>query len=464
MRKGGLMNIYKYGYYKDCLISDRRFDVIVVGGGTAGATAAIASAMSGASVLVVERSCCLGGSSSGGQVTPMMHTGIPGNADSSFINTMIKERLIKENFGVADAYENNGWTNPEMLKFILEELLLEYGGHILYETDFIDIVKENSIIKGIVVHNKAGIQVMQGDMIIDCSGDADVAYSSGVQCFTGNEKDCRNQLTSLRFMLGNVDILKLHSYMRSIGEPMALDFPMIEIASIWESENPLCNIFKKAVDDGVLHYDDGRYFQAFSVAGMPGVMSFNCPEIQDMYDSIDPWSRTGIIIEGKRAIRRLWQFLKSYLPGFEDSCIISVASIPGVRESRRIKGRYVLSAEDYNLRARFDDAIARSAYPVDIHGLEEEMKTDIRPLERGEFFEIPFGCLVPLETDNLLVAGRCISSTFTAQSSIRIQAICRATGEAAGIAAAYCAKNKLKVKEFDGRMAREIMKQHGAFL
>lgn len=454
----------EYTYKKKCIPVKDMYDVIVVGGGTAGSTAAIAAAMEGANTLLVERNCFLGGSASGGQVTPMMHTGIPENADSSFINKMIKERLRKENYGARDPYENDGWFNPEMLKFTLEEIYLEQGGHLLYDTGFLDSIVEDGVIKGVVVHNKGGIQAASGHMVIDCTGDADVAYSAGVPCRSGDEANHENQLSSLRFMLGNVDILKLDGYLRSIGEPMALEYPLFEMASVWEWDRPLVKIFKQAVEDGVLRYEDGMYFQAFSVPGMKGVLSFNCPEVQNIFDSLNPESRTGIIINAKKMIKRLYEFMKSRLPGFEDSYIASVASIPGIRESRRIVGKYVLGEKDYNDRSKFADAIARTAYPVDIHGTIDEKTLDVKPFSRGEHYEIPFRCLVPVNVDNLLAGGRCISATFAAQSSVRIQATCRATGEAAGIAAAYCSKNRLNLKDFNGEIVRRIMIEHGALL
>jgi hypothetical protein len=216
-------------------------------------------------------------------------------------------------------------------------------------------------------------------------------------------------------------------------------------------------MFKKGLEDGVIEYEDGKYFQAFSVPGMPGAMSFNCPEIPGIYDALNPASISQAVIIGRKMIRRLYGFLKTYLPGFEESFIMSVAEMPGIRESRRIKGKYILSEVDYVNRAKFDDAIARTAYPIDIHGLIDEKKLGISPMVKGEYFEIPYRCLVTGEIENLIVAGRCISSTFTAQSSIRIQPTCRAMGEAAGIAASYCIKNGIRANELDGRIVRDRM-------
>ncbi len=447
----------KYLYSSLCKTSEDQYDVIVVGGGTAGSIAAIAAVMEGAATLLIEKNIFLGGTATGGQVTPMMSPGIPEEADLSYINKLVKKRLLEKGYGDADPYGNDGWFNPEMLKFATEDIYLELGGKLLYDTQFIDTIVENNTIKGLVVYNKGGLQVVKGKVVIDCSGDAVVAEAAGVPCLAGDEIMHQNQASSLRFMVGNVDIHKVQKHMKRIGEPMVLEYPFFEISSVWDSPRPLTGIFQKAVDDGVLTYDDGKYFQAFSVPGMPGVVSFNCPEVPGIYNTLDPEAITGIAVTGKRMISRLYSFLKQYIDGFETSYILSVASVPGIRESRRIKGKYVLTENDYNSRAKFDDAIARTAYPVDIHGLIDEKKLDIKPFEKGEYFEIPFRCLVTEELDNLLMGGRCISSSFVAQSSIRIQATCRSTGEAAGIAAAYCSNKDISVRKLDGKTVREKM-------
>ena len=437
-----------------------KYDVVVIGGGTAGSAAAIASAMEGAKTLIIEKNSYLGGSGSGGQVTPMMHIGIEGKLGQSYINEILKKRMAGEGYAADDKYGNDGWLNTEMIKFTLEELFTELGGDILYCTELIDTLVEDDRLEGCIVHNKSGPQLICGDVFIDCTGDADVAFCSGVTCLSGDECYHNNQAMSLRFMVGNIDIARLKSFLKEIGEPDILEYPLVEIASVWERDTPLSKIFKKALEDKSIVYPDGKYFQAFSVPGMPGVMSFNCPEIPDIYDTLNQASISKAMITGRTMIKRIHGFMKAYLPGFEESFLMSVAEMPGVRESRRIKGKYVLSEEDFSNRAKFEDAIARTAYPIDIHGLIDENNLGIRPMARGEYFEIPYRCLVTDSLKNLIVAGRCISSTFIAQSSIRIQPICRATGEAAGIAAAYCINNNFQPNELNGSIVSNRMKQY----
>lgn len=446
-------------YHKPYKIMDKSYDVIVIGGGTAGSAAAIASAMEGVRTLIVERNSYLGGTASGGQVTPMMHIGIDGRTGQSYINEVIKEKMAEEGYSADDKYGNDGWFNTEMIKFTLEDIFTEFNGDILYHTEFIDTMVEGNRITGILVHNKSGLQLINGNIFIDCTGDADAAFYSGVPCFTGDEVFHNNQAMSLRFMAGNIDILRLKRFLHEIGEPDILEYPLVEIASVWGHVTPLNNVFKKAFENNDIKYNDGKYFQAFSVPGMPGVMSFNCPEIPSIYDTLNTTSVSTALRTGRKMIKRLHSFLKSYIPGFEESFIMSVAEMPGIRESRRIKGKYILSEKDYAGRVKFEDSIARTAYPIDIHGLIDENKLGIKPMERGEYFEIPYRCLVTEEIENLIVAGRCISSTFIAQSSVRVQPTCRAMGEAAGIAAAYCIKGNIKANSLDGRIVSAIMSE-----
>ena len=446
-----------YFYLKPYKILEKSYDVIVIGGGTAGSAAAIASAMEGARTLIVERNSYLGGTASGGQVTPMMYNGIDGRAGHSYLNEVVKKKMAEDGYSADDKYGNDGWFNPEMMKFTLENIFTDYNGEILYNTELIDTVVEDNKIKGILVHNKSGLQFISGNIFIDCTGDADAAFCSGVPCFTGDEIYHNNQAMSLRFMAGNIDIAKLKCFLHEIGEPDILEYPLVEIASVWGHVTPLNHVFQKAFDNNDIEYDDGKYFQAFSVPGMPGVMSFNCPEIPDIRDSLNTASVSMALMTGRKMIKRLHSFLKSYIPGFEGSFIMSVAEMPGIRESRRIKGKYVLSEKDYADRAKFDDSIARTAYPIDIHGLIDENELGIKLMERGEYFEIPYRCLVTDSVENLLTAGRCISSTFIAQSSIRIQPTCRAMGEAAGVAAVYCIANNCKANELDGKIVGDIM-------
>ena len=182
---------------------------------------------------------------------------------------------------------------------------------------------------------------------------------------------------------------------------------------------------------------------------------FNCPEAGHITSAADAESVTEMILYSRKSAMRIMSFLKERFPGFEEAYIQSFADIPGIRESYRLDGEYIITEKDIEARCRFEDAVAQSAYPIDIHN---EKNLVLIHMDPGEYYEIPYRCMLPREVDNLLVAGRCVSATFAAQSSMRIQLTCMALGEAAGIAAAMSPQ----VKKVDGAQVRRRMIEHGA--
>jgi hypothetical protein len=230
---------------------------------------------------------------------------------------------------------------------------------------------------------------------------------------------------------------------------------------MWDLGFKLQPVFEKAVRDGVLKREDGDYFQAFTVPGRPNEMAFNCPRIHGNLHPTNVLHLTEAQIQGRRAILRLMKFLRKEIPGFGDSYLVATAPLIGIREGRRIIGEYVLTVDDYMKARKFPDAIARNRYPVDIHLPDAK---EVGHLPAGEYHEIPYRCLVPKGVENLLVAGRCISTTFEAQSAIRVQPPIRMMGEAAGTAAALCVKEQKRPRNLSGIYLRRVLRDNGAFL
>lgn len=415
-------------------------EVLVVGGGSAGSAAAIASARQGARTLLIEQQGFLGGTSTGALVTPMMANHLQQRPLNQGIYLEVLQRLLAS--GDADIYKdgNAGWFNPEMLKLVLEELAVGAGVEIFYHIDFADALVQNRQLQGVLVETKSGRGLIRARCVVDCSGDADVAARAGVPMVTGRPDTGANQPMALRFMLGNVDLGRAQAYFETLGDfdyttsSRNPDIPLWTTACTWDKDWPLKPLFTQAVSDGVLQPDDAIYFQIFTVPGRPGEVAFNCPRFDDLTDSLDFRQRNAVQIQGKRSILRLWEFCKRYLPGFEKSYIVQIAPMIGVRESRRIVGEYVLSSEDFFAARKFPDAIARNNYPIDIHARDQS--GGLHFMKAGDYHEIPYRCLIPLEIEQLLVAGRCLSADFSAQGAVRIIPNCYAMGQAAGIAAA----------------------------
>jgi hypothetical protein len=158
-------------------------------------------------------------------------------------------------------------------------------------------------------------------------------------------------------------------------------------------------------------------------------------------------------------MRQIAAFLRRYVPGFEKSYVAQSGVNIGVRETRRILGEYQLTADDILQARKFEDVIARCAYPIDIHNPEGK-GTVLKFLPPGEAYDIPLRCLLPREVDNLLVAGRCISGTHEAHSSYRIMAVSMATGQAAGVCAALSSRGRKSPKDVDAKdVQRELLRQ-----
>lgn len=455
---------------QDALPILRTVDLLVVGGGTAGAIAAVAGAREGLNTLVVEQFGFLGGSQTAALVTPMMPNQIAGVPLNGGIDREVNQRLIamKESGIWRDG--NRGWFNPEAVKFVLEQMAIESGAEILYYTLFEDVVMDANAVAGIVVVNKAGRGLILAKRTIDATGDADVAFRAGAPHESGDPSTGLNQPFSVRFHLGNVDLKRFAAFLRTLGKHDVMDTAegtdvmLIHTAMVWNKGWTLEPTFRKAVEEGLLRESDGNYFQVFSMAGRPGELAFNCPRISAEIDGTDPFHLSRAQVKGREIIQRYVAFCRRYLPGCEQAYLVLTAPMVGVRESRRILGEYYLTTDDVLGAKKFPDAICRNNYPLDIHRDPKDDTPMVTHLPEGEYHEVPYRCLVPLNVENLLIAGRCLSASFEAQSSVRIQSNCRAMGEAAAVASNLSIKLAVPPRSVDGVAVRKALIARGATL
>lgn len=407
--------------------------------------AGITAARLGARTLIVEQFGFLGGTQTAGLVTPMMSNHVKGVPMTSPLNEEILDRL-EATGDTAVLPGNRGHFNPEMLKCVLDDLATEAGCDILFHTFFESAIVEANAVAGAWVVNKGGRNAIAASRTIDATGDADVAVSAGC-AFEAGGPDGNHQSVSLRFLAGGVDIVRFCEWIDERGGH-GFRPPVIHYRSAWGANEPLEPFLEQAVKGGVLDRRDGDFFQLFAVPGRAGEIAFNCPRLPGNRNGADPVELSRAQIEGRRAIRRVLAFVRGYLPGFENSYISQIAPMVGVRETRRIVGEYTLTGADCAAGRKFADAVARCNYPVDIHLPNNAGVTYRRVMPEGDWYEIPYRCLLPMRVDNLLVAGRCISADFEAQSSMRIQAPVRAIGEAAGRAAALSLAQNISPKAF----------------
>lgn len=432
-------------------------DVLVVGGGSAGFGAAICAARNGMKTLLVEQQNCLGGLVTLGIVNAL--GGYPEGVGQELMERLKREGAVK-----------GAICDHEKTKFVMEQMVLESGAKIIYGTYVIDALVQNNVIQGAVIQNKSGRQAILAKMVIDCSGDADVAAYAGAPFESGGEEwDGYNMATSLDFTVGNVDYKKF----------LASPHPSIK------------KVMMDAVEKGELPYlidgghgvGGGGYFAVLPGRPEDRRELYLCIAHSRKCRTLDAEDLTRQIIEQRQQAQWLVALFKKYMSGFENCWLIETAPLLGVRESRRIVGEYVFTGADLVLARKFPDAIARDTHGFDIHHptdsdagyvkhthLPEPKEPAVcQPdgkggyearLKPGEYYEIPYRCLVPLKIDNLLVAGRCISTTFEGQSGSRLIMTCITMGQAAGTAAALAIKNNVTPRKLDvGLLRKQLIDQ-----
>ncbi len=442
------------------------YDVIVVGGGVSGTVAAIASARNNVKTLLIEKYGFCGGALTNSGVGPMMtfHAGkkpvIKGIADE------IIERMKKAGASVGHIIDTTGYASSvtpfdaEMLKHVLDDMLLESGCNLLYHTMLAGVNVENGRIKSVKVCNKGGLSDIEGSIFIDTTGDADLSYFAGVKCKKGRDSDNLSQPMTTNLKIANVDIDKIKKNIKDnpsnhkVKHIDMLDNTLrLSVAGFnSELENAKRNKDITFERETVLFFETNN----------KGEVILNMTRVLGK-DATDPYQLSQAEIEGRKQANQAFKFLKEYVPGFEKAVFISTGVQIGVRESRRIDGRYVLTAEDLLNSVDFDDAIAIGGYPIDIHNPAGNHTNSIH-LKPGQTYQIPYRSLLPKEISNLLVSGRCISATHEAGAAIRVTPIVMAIGQAAGTAAALSVADKTEPAMLSVEKLKEILIAQGAVI
>lgn len=447
-----------------------KYDVCIVGGGTSGAMAAIQSAKLGLSVVVVEKMGSLGGTSTNGLVTPSMPTYV----GSTKLLDELENELLKHHDGIysniyvdelnsatierPDESSTTMYFSKEGMEFSLEDLCVKYGVNILYDTVFVKSNVEDSKIVSILVQTSSGNKVISAANYIDASGDALLSIDAGIKYNSGNEEG-KNQFTSLRFELINVNMDKFLHYMNVVKKQKysKSEYPFYTFGVLHQGkEQVLEDLLTLALKDEVITIDEYRWIQGFSIPSKGNTFSFNCPRIPNQDNVIGCKNKSKNYIVGRKMIRNITKFFQIYVPGFEDCSIGNIAPTLGVRESNRIVGKYILTANDYNLRRKFDDGVVKCDWWIDIHKNDHDSSDENRYHYR-EYFEIPYRSLITNEIKNLIVIGRCISADFAAQASIRIQPQCRMMGEVAGYACKISKNNNVELNEINGEIIKSTL-------
>lgn len=449
-------------------------DVFIAGGGCAGVGAAIAAARAGLKVFMAERLFCLGG---------MMSAGLMSKIAIAPQNQGLATELIER----MDALQGTNYLksrpevpiDPETAKTVLDEVVInECKVDVHFGTVVSGVIKDDRVIRAVLLSSIEGEQAVTAKYYIDCTGDGQLGFLAGAKCMAEGGGSYSSSPT-LMFRVGNCDLDKLYHFMVENRELMESEYVTYKRHLMppekWRGniDNELyahmadfvkyirlkCaerrDLFSEADETVLLRR--GLLFMNQPAPGHVLVNSTTRPEFigttnRDVSDAV---------VDGRRQARIMHRFMKAFIPGFENSYLMDTAQILGVRESRRIKGDYILTQEDVESLRRFDDAICSNHGGVEIHKGSDNDGLLIRELGDRDCYDVPYRCVTAYDFDNLFVAGRCFSATHEALSAARNIAYCCALGEACGTAAGQLIKaGKTNVRDIDSALLRKALSKN----
>ena len=402
------------------------YDVIVAGSGPAGTAAAVMAGRMGAKVLIIEWNNAIGGISTSGMMSHW--TG----SVTSPMYTEILQRSADMNEG-----EQKGkiqqFINPENLKTVYLDMLKDANVDVLLYTFVCGVVMEGDQLTGVITESKSGRRVFRSKVVVDGTGDGDVAAFAGVEYHKGRESDGKMQPTTLMFKVAGVD--------------MSRAVLLGSFESTYQTEKGELQALAKEH----IPYPAGHLLAYKST--LPGIVTCNMTNCTDI-DGTKTEDLTRAEIVCRSQMPAIVKYLREFVPGFENCYIISAGSMMGVRETRHFKGVYTLNENDILTAKVFDDWVVRGAhFNFDVHnmtgsGLDATGVQKHWTQPKG--YTIPYGCLVPEKINGLLLSGRNISGTHIAHSNYRVMPICVGIGAAAGAAAAAAIKKGIQVRDIKG--------------
>ena len=413
------------------------YDVVVAGSGPAGICAAVAAARQGAKVALVERYGVVGGNLTAGYVGPILGMVSKG----TMRDEIVKLLGVPENDMIGETGRAHDF---ERAKMLLAQFVNHPNIDVYLQTTVTDVIKDGNAVVGLVVTAGEGQFVIKGAVTIDATGDGLVSYLAGAQTEKGRE-DGLMQPVTLEFTIAGVDESKGIICIGDVDEVKLGDERFLDYCKRLAVEGEIPEKIA-AVRLHPMVYDGYRQVNTTQVNGV------DMTRVEQIFKAD---------LELREQMYLLEDFFHKHIPGYENCRVISSGTTTGVRETRRVIGDYVITAEELAAGCRFDDVIVhRAEFIVDIHNPAGSGQAE-EHIQYCDPYDLPYRCFTPKGVENLYTAGRCISGTHRAHASYRVMSICMAMGEAVGIAAALCAAEGVTPRELDVKKLQKSLTDKG---
>lgn len=414
-----------------------KYDVIVAGAGPAGVCAAVAAAREGATVALIERYGVLGGNLTSGYVGPILGMVAKGSMRDELLeclgvpdNDMIGESGLAHDF--------------ERAKRVLAEFVDHENIDVYLQTTVVDVVMSEERLVGVIIATKEGQRFLRSETTVDATGDGDVAFLAGARYEKGRN-DGLMQPVTLEFTIDQVN--------EAVAIACIGDVDKVEL-----NGKTFLEFCKECSEIGLLPKNLAAV--RLHRTTKPGERQVNTTQVNGI-DATKVEHLFRAELELRRQIDLLLEFFRKHLPGYENCTFKASGTTIGTRETRRIMGEYLITAEELAEGKKFEDVVVHNAeFVVDIHNPEGPGQAEAH-IQYVKPYDLPYRCLVPETVDGLLLAGRCISGTHRAHASYRVMSICMAMGQAAGIAAALSAAERTIPRKIDIKQLQETMTAKG---